>query len=355
LTTIELRRGEQAVRIGILTAGGDAAGCNAAIRATALMALQDGHEVLGVLDGFSGLLEEGALRPLAPPDFEGALKSGGTMLGSVRTSELAQDHGIEHFAEGITANRLDALVTIGGNGTLHVADVLSAMGLPIVGIPKTVDFDVAVTDYCIGFDTAVSVIVDSLERMETTAASHHRVLVCEVMGRDTGWLAVMGGLAGDADMVLIPESPTSLEAIMARLEARLARGARSSVVVVAEGVTVDGVLDPSVPDAYDRSGHVELSRREIGEHLADAIAQASGLETRSTALGYIQRGGRPIASDRLWATRLGAAAYRAISQGRFASCTAVIDGAVELIAMHEVVATTRSVPLELLELFDALS
>ena len=342
------------MRIGIVTAGGDAAGTNAAIRAVALSAMRDGNEVLGVLDGWAGLSPGGTVIDLDEGTLKGALSSGGTMLGSIRTSESPDDHGFDTFAAGIESNRLDALVVIGGDGSLFVADHLASRGLPMVGIPKTVDFDVSVTDYCIGFDTAVSVVVESLERMHTTAASHHRVLVCEVMGRDTGWLALMGGLAGGADLMLIPEVPMSFGEISGRLEVRREVGKRSSLVVVAEGVTIDGIGTSVSDDAIDPSGHVELARREIGDHLADAIADSAGVETRSTALGYTQRGGPPVASDRIWPSRLGVAAYEAVLDKRFGCSTAVIDGETSYVPIHDLIATKRRVPADLFSLFDRL-
>ena len=199
------------MRIGVLTGGGDAAGLNAAIRAVGRTALRQGDEVAGILNGWAGLLDDGELIELEESSFIGALREGGTMLGSSRTNPLAMEDGIDTVVRNLGRHQLDALVAIGGDDTLSVAARLAERGLPVVGLPKTVDYDLAVTEYCIGFETAVGIISEALDRLHTTAASHHRTMVCEVMGRDTGWLAVMGGIAGGADLIVIPEFEVEID------------------------------------------------------------------------------------------------------------------------------------------------
>ena len=338
------------MRIGILTGGGDAAGLNAAIRAVGRSALRRGDEVLGVVNGWAGLLGDGELRTLDDAAFVGALREGGTLLGSSRTNPLAMDDGIEQVMATMAARELDALVAIGGDDTLSVAAALSARGLPVVGIPKTVDYDLAVTEYCLGFESAVAIVAEALDRLHTTAASHHRVMVCEVMGRDTGWLAVMGGIAGGADLVIIPEFPRSLEDVFGALAERRSKGKLSSIVVVAEGASIEGLeLGSDEPGLVDAFGHVALAERSVGERLAAAIRAGTGLDTRATVLGHVQRGGSPVAADRIWPTRLGLAASDALAEGRTGLCAVVLDGRVALVPIAEVVASQKRVPADLYE------
>jgi len=235
-----------------------------------------------------------------------------------------------------------------------VAARLAERGAHVVGIPKTVDFDLAVTEYCIGFDSAVAIVAESLERLHTTAASHHRVLVCEVMGRDTGWLAVMGGIAGGADLCLIPEFPLHLEEIVARIAARDAQGTTSSIIVVAEGAQIAG-LTAEAGGPADAFGHQNLARRALGERLADAIESATGHESRATVLGHVQRGGSPVATDRIWPSRLGMAAVDAIRADTTAVAAAVVANAEQLVPLGDLVAEQKRVPASIYQVFEALS
>ena len=220
--------------------------------------------------------------------------------------------------QNLEKHKLDALVAIGGDDTLSVAARLAEQHARVVGVPKTMDNDLSVTDYCIGFDSAVSVVTEALDRLHTTAASHHRVMVCEVMGRDTGWVAVMGGLAGGADMIIIPEFSVTLDEVVARLEVRRQGGSDFSIIVVAEGVEMDGLQSKDEAEgARDAFGHVQLSRRGVGESLGRIIEERTGHETRATVLGHVQRGGSPTAYDRIWATRVGAKAYELVVEGLF--------------------------------------
>ena len=338
------------MRVGLLTGGGDAAGLNAAIRAVARPALAAGHTVVGVRNGWAGLTGDGDLVEMSRGAFSGILQLGGTILGTSRVNPMKRDGGLEECLGNLRAARLDALVAIGGDDTLSVAAWLAAQGAPVVGVPKTMDNDLSVTDYCIGFDSAVSIVTEALDRLHTTAASHHRVMVVEVMGRDTGWVAVMGGLAGGADMIIIPEFPLTIDEVVEHLDRRRAQGSDFSIIVVAEGVQMlgDGGDDDDAPK--DAFGHAQLSKRGVGERLAAIIEERTGHETRTTVLGHTQRGGTPTAYDRIWATRVGAAAYTLVADGRWGTMPVVRAGAVDVAAISDVVAEQRRVPAELYEL-----
>lgn len=342
------------MRIAVLTGGGDAAGLNAAIRAVGRRAMRGGDEVVGVVNGWAGLLGDGEVRPLDDRSLGGILSVGGTMLGSSRTNPLALDGGVEEVMATLSSRGIDALVSIGGDDTLSVAAALAAKGGRVVGIPKTVDFDLAVTEYCIGFDTAVGIVAESLDRLHTTADSHHRVMVCEVMGRDTGWLAVMGSLAGGADVCVIPEFPMTLTDVIERVATRDASHRTSSIIVVAEGATIMG-LDAEAGGPTDAFGHVQLSRRAVGERLADAIRDATGHDARATVLGHVQRGGSPAAPDRIWPTRLGIAAVDALRAGSSGMAACVIAHQVALAPLGDLVAAQKRVPADLYATVDAVS
>jgi ATP-dependent phosphofructokinase / diphosphate-dependent phosphofructokinase len=338
------------MRIAMLTGGGDAPGLNAAIRAVARLAIAAGDTVVGVRNGWAGLTGEGDLVEMSRSAFSGILQLGGTILGSSRVNPLKHDGGLDECLANLRTGGVDALVAIGGDDTLGVASRLAEQGAPVVGVPKTMDNDLSVTEYCIGFDSAVRIVTEALDRLHTTAASHHRVMVVEVMGRDTGWVAVMGGLAGGADMILIPEFPVGLDDTVEHLDRRRARGSDFSILVVAEGVTMEGVTGSDGGSATDAFGHAQLSKRGVGERLAAMIEERTGHETRTTVLGYTQRGGTPTAYDRIWATRVGAAAYTLAAEGRWGMMPVVRDGAVDIATIREVVAEQRRVPAELYEL-----
>ena len=337
----------RAARIGVVTAGGDAPGLNAAIRAIGRRAMDEGDDVVGILNGWSGLLEPGGHRLLRPRDLAGLLPRGGTILGSSRTPPLTGEASLRRLLDEIERLRLDALIAIGGDGTLSLARRLGDAGVRVVGVPKTIDFDVVGTEVCIGFDSAVAVVVEALDRLHTTAASHHNVMVLETMGRDTGWLAAMGGLAGGADVMCLPEFPVAIDEVAARLLARRHAGKLSSLVVVAEGSSIPGIVD--APVVLDAAGHPVMARRAIGEKVATAIASMTGFETRATVLGHVQRGGSPVATDRLWATRLGAEAHR-LAQTGAATAVAVRRGDVCTASLAELTETRRRVPRSLYEL-----
>ena len=283
------------------------------------------------------------------PLFSGILQLGGTVLGSSRVNPMKREGGREEVLRNLQRHGIEALVAIGGDDTLSVAAWLAGQGVHVVGVPKTMDNDLLVTEYCIGFDSAVSVVTEALDRLHTTATSHHRVMVCEVMGRDTGWVAVMGGLAGGADMIIIPEFRVTVDEVVAHLDVRQSAGSDFSIIVVAEGVEMQGLpsKDEGMRDAF---GHVQLARRGVGETLARIIEERTGHETRATVLGHVQRGGSPSAYDRIWATRVGNGAYDLVLAGRWGDMPVVRCGAVETARIADVVAAQRRVPRELYEL-----
>lgn len=339
------------MRVGVLTGGGDAPGLNAAIRAIGRAALAAGDTVAGVRNGWGGLVGDGDVIDLDRRALAGILPLGGTILGSSRVNPMERPGGREQVLANFERSRLDALVAIGGDDTLKVAAWLAGQGLPVVGVPKTMDNDLSVTEYCIGFDSAVGIVSEALDRLHTTAASHHRNMVVEVMGRDTGWVAVLGGLAGGADLILIPEFALTLDEVLTHLEARRQAGSDSSIIVIAEGVEMEGMAGgDDAGGERDAFGHVRLGKRGVGEWLADAIERRTGHEARTTVLGYTQRGGSPSAHDRIWATRVGAFAYGLVQERTFGMMPVVRAGAVDRAPIAAVVAEQRRVPRELYEL-----
>jgi len=339
------------MRIGVLTGGGDAPGLNAAIRAVARRSFQLGHQLSGVKNGWAGCLEEGLIEELTPADVRGILPLGGTILGTSRTNPLKEEDGIARAIAALKHNGIDALVPIGGDDTLSVAAALHAAGFQTVGVPKTIDNDLSVTEFCIGFDTAVGVVTEALDRLHTTASAHHRVMVVEVMGRDTGWVGLVGGLAGGADLIIIPEFPSTLAEVVAHLYRRRGDGKLFSIIVVAEGAKIQDLeQEADSHSEKDAFGHVRLSKRGIGDLLAGSVERETGFETRVTVLGHLQRGGSPSPTDRLWATRLGVAAVELVTAGKSGVIPIRRNGDVEVVPLAEVVKETRRVPRELYDL-----
>ena len=339
------------MRIGILTGGGDAPGLNAAIRGVARRAFQLGHQLSGVQNGWAGCLEDGMIGELTPDGVRGILPMGGTILGTSRTNPLKEKDGVTKALATLHRNGIQGIVPIGGDDTLSVAQALHEAGFPTVGVPKTIDNDLSVTEFCIGFDTAVGVVTEALDRLHTTASAHHRVMVVEVMGRDTGWVALAGGLAGGADLIIIPEFPLGLPDVVSHLYRRRGEGKLFSIIVVAEGAHIpelqanaDGLA------AKDAFGHVQLAKRGIGEALASRVEIETGFETRVTVLGHLQRGGSPSPTDRIWATRLGVRAAELISSGKSGVIPIRRNGEVEVVTLAEVVKETRRVPKEMYDL-----
>ena len=342
------------MRIGVLTGGGDAPGLNAAIRAVARRAFQKGIQVTGVKNGWAGVLGNGDMEDLTAASVRGILPLGGTILGTSRTNPLKEPGGIEQVIKLLRSRYIDGLVAIGGDDTLSVAAAMSDAGYPVVGVPKTIDNDLSVTEFCIGFDTAVGIVVESLDRLHTTASAHHRVMVVEVMGRDSGWVGMVGGLAGGADMIIIPEFSVELDAVVEHLKKRRSEGKDFSIIVIAEGVKMPA-LEPAMAVAAaaekrDAFGHVRLAKQGIGEALSNRIEEATGFETRVTVLGHLQRGGSPSPVDRIWSTRLGVAATDLLADREAGVIPIRKDGQVAVVALRDVIAQPRHVPRELYEL-----
>ncbi|HEV2075860.1 MAG TPA: 6-phosphofructokinase [Thermoleophilaceae bacterium] len=336
------------MRIGVLTGGGDCPGLNAVIRAIVRKGLDGhGHTLLGFRDGWRGVLEDSA-EELTIESTRGILPRGGTILGSSRTNPYRHPDGESRVRDVLEGRRLDGVIAIGGEDTLGVAARLHASGLPVMGVPKTIDNDLGATDMTFGFDTAVQVATDAIDRLHTTAESHNRILVVEVMGRNAGWIALHAGLAGGADVILIPERPFDIEEACDLLRRRHARGRYFSIVVVAEGAApAEGTLELREGPA-DEFGHVRLGG--IGQVLEREIEERTGFETRATVLGHIQRGGTPTAFDRVLATRLGAAAIDAASERRWGMMPALRSMRIELAPLAEAVEELRTVPPEEYEL-----
>ena len=343
------------MRIGVLTGGGDCPGLNAAIRAVVRRADEYGWDTLGFLNGWAGLLGEGMPKPLDSGDVSGILPLGGTMLGTSRTNPMKNPEHMEQVARNFERHKLDALVAIGGDDTLSVASKLFDLGLKTVGVPKTMDNDLGETDFCIGFNSAVSIVTDALDKLHTTASSHHRVMIVEVMGRDAGWVAVFGGLAGGADYILIPEEDVPLERVAESLRNRRERGKDSSIIVVSEGAKFPDVEVELSDGATDSFGHVRLDRRNVGETVAREIEKRTGFETRTTVLGHLQRGGSPTVFDRILATRTGAAAVDYIKQGKFGYMGALKGTEIVPVRLKDVVARTRTVDMDLWRLASTFS
>jgi ATP-dependent phosphofructokinase / diphosphate-dependent phosphofructokinase len=332
-----------AKRIGILTGGGDCPGLNAVIRAVARRSLARGYDVVGVRDGWRGLVDE-ALEPLGPREISGLLPRGGTILGTTRTNPYKLDGGPERVRETFQRAGLDALVAIGGEDTLGVAARLhEEHAFPVVGVPKTIDNDLSGTDYTFGFDTAVFIATEAIDRLHTTAESHNRVMVVEVMGRHTGWIAVVSGIAGGADVILIPEQPISIDEACDDIRRRHERGKDFSIVVVSEGYELEGIAQDGEIDEF---GHVRLSQRGVGDALARQIEERTGFETRVTVLGHVQRGGSPTPRDRVLATRFGLKAADLAHEGKFGRMAALQGDQIVDVSLQEATAELKTVPPE---------
>ncbi len=308
------------MRVGVLTGGGDCPGLNAVIRAVVRKGVKEyGMDFIGFRDGWRGPLDNDTT-PLGVPQVRGILPRGGTILGSSRTNPFAVEGGVEQIKDVLASNGCDALVTIGGEDTLGVATKLAELGVNVVGVPKTIDNDLSGTDFTFGFDTAVNIAMEAIDRLHTTAESHHRVLVVEVMGRHAGWIALHCGLAGGANIICIPERPFDLEKVCAQVESRFATH-YSPIIVVAEGaVPKEGTMSLSGGET-DAFGHVRLGG--IGDALAKAIEESTGKEARAVVLGHIQRGGTPTAFDRWLATRFGLHAAQAVHERDFGMMVAL--------------------------------
>lgn len=332
------------MRIGVLTGGGDCPGLNAVIRAVVRKGVQVyGDEFVGFRDGWRGPME-GDTMPLDVAAVRGILPRGGTILGSSRTNPYKTDNGERRILDTVSRLGVDGLVVVGGEDTLGVATRLAATGLPVVGVPKTIDNDLGATDYTFGFDTAVTIATEAIDRLHTTAESHHRVLIVEVMGRHTGWIAWHSGVAGGANAILIPERPFHIDEVCTLIEHRFASH-YAPIIVVAEGaLPVKGTLPPRNGEV-DAFGHLRLSG--IGNLLESEIAQRTGKEARTTVLGHVQRGGSPTSFDRVLATRFGLHAVDALHDGHFGQMVALHGTSIDLVPLSEATSKLKLVPPEL--------
>ena len=331
------------MKVGILTGGGDCPGLNAVIRAAGRRVMTRNGEVVGVLEGWKGLVE-GLFEPLGPREISGLLPRGGTILRTTRTNPFKVDGGVEKVLANFEREGFDALVAIGGEDTLGVAARLhEEHDFPVVGVPKTIDNDLSATDYTFGFDTAVTVATEAIDRLHTTAESHNRVMVVEVMGRHTGWIAVVSGIAGGADMILIPEQPVSIEDACKEIRHRHERGKDFSIVVVSEGYELEGMSDAQDVDQF---GHISLSERGVGAALAHQIEARTGYETRVTVLGHVQRGGSPTPRDRVLATRYGLKAADLVEARKFGRMAALHGDEIVDVSLAEATAKLKTVPTE---------
>ena len=335
------------MRIGVLTGGGDCPGLNAVIRAVTRRSLERGREVVGIREGWRGLVD-GRFHELGPREISGILPRGGTIIGTSRTNPYRTDGGVEAVLEHFSGRGLGALVAIGGEDTLGVAARLhEEHGFPVVGVPKTIDNDLSATDYTFGFDTAVTIATEAIDRLHTTAEAHNRVMVVEVMGRHTGWIAVMSGIAGGADVILIPEQPMTVEECCDELERRHGRGKDFSIVVVSEGYELtyasgERQAVSQEPVATDQFGHVRLGG--VGDALAREIEGRTGYETRVTVLGHVQRGGSPTPRDRVLATRFGLHAADLVHEGDFGKMAALRGDQITSVPLRDAVAKLKTVP-----------
>jgi ATP-dependent phosphofructokinase / diphosphate-dependent phosphofructokinase len=330
------------MRIGVLTGGGDCPGLNAVIRAVVRKGAGEyGHEFVGYRDGWRGPLEDDR-RPLGVPEVRGILPRGGTILGSSRTNPFAEDGGPDRIAANLDAAGVDGLIAIGGEDTLGAASRLyTEHGLNVVGVPKTIDNDLSATDYTFGFDTAVNIAMEAIDRLHTTADSHHRVLIAEVMGRHAGWIAVHAGLAGGANIILIPEREFDIEAVCELVGRRFASHF-APIIVVAEGAQPIGGMPDADKAPTDAFGHVRLGG--VGHWLEGEIERRTGKETRATVLGHVQRGGTPTAFDRVLATRFGLHAIDAVHEGRWGTMAALRGTEIKLVELTEATAELKTVP-----------
>lgn len=330
-------------RIGVLTGGGDCPGLNPVIRGVVRKAYLEGYEVLGIKNGWKGIID-GDIAPLDLRSVSGILPKGGTILGTSRTNPYKKEGAVQKVKDNFKKFELDALIAIGGEDTLGVANKLVKEGLKVVGVPKTIDNDLSETDYTFGFDTAVNIVTECIDRLHTTAESHNRIMVVEVMGRHAGWIAVHGGIAGGADVILIPEVPINIDEVCSIIKKRHAQGKNFSIVVVAEGAKLDENSEVLQEEKLDDFGHVRLGG--IGQVLGEMIEKKTGFETRVTVLGHIQRGGSPTAFDRVLGTRFGVKAVDLVKQGKFGYMVSLKGVNIEAVPIEKAVGTLKTVDMD---------
>ncbi len=335
-------------KIGILTGGGDCPGLNPVIRAVVKKSLLEGYTVVGIKNGWKGLVENDSV-PLDINAVSGILPKGGTILGTSRTNPYKKEGVLSKVKENFKKLELYALVAVGGEDTLGVAEKLTKDGLPnIVGVPKTIDNDLSATDYTFGFDTALNVATECIDRLHTTAESHHRIIVAEVMGRNAGWIAIEAGIAGGADVILIPEIPIDIEEVCGLIKKRHGRGKTFSIVVVAEGAQFKNSTMVTQEQKLDAFGHVRLGG--IGEALAGEIEKRTGYETRVSVLGHIQRGGSPTAFDRVLGTRFGVKAVELVKNKKFGRMVALQGIKIIDVPLADAVKALKTVDMELYDI-----
>ncbi|HDN86183.1 MAG: 6-phosphofructokinase [Candidatus Omnitrophota bacterium] len=335
------------MRIGVLTGGGDCPGLNSVIRAIVRKASNFNDTIIGIRYGWKGLLEKDYLT-LDLNSVSGILPKGGTILGTSRTNPYKKENGPQIVKDNFKELALDALIAIGGEDTLGVANNLYKEGLNIVGVPKTIDNDLSATDFTFGFDTAVNIVMECIDRLHTTAESHNRIMVVEVMGRHAGWIATYAGIAGGADYILIPEIPIDLDEVCTSIKNRHERGKNFSIIVIAEGARFKDESLYVQEKKVDEFGHVRLGG--IGHALGKLIEKNTGFETRVTVLGHIQRGGSPTAFDRILGTRYGVKAYDLIKEGKFGKMVALRGNQIVEVSLEEATAKLKTVDLELYEI-----
>ncbi len=333
--------------VGLLTGGGDCPGLNPVIRAVVRRAMRDGIQVVGIRNGWKGLIEKAAF-PLDLNSVSGILHKGGTILGTSRTNPYKDPAQLASLRENFKLLHLDALIAVGGEDTLGVATRLVREGFPIVGVPKTIDNDLSETDYTFGFDTAVNIATESIDRLHTTAESHNRIMVVEVMGRHAGWIAVHAGIAGGADFILIPELPIDIEEVISAIRKRHDRGKTFSIIVVAEGAEFAKGQALQKDKKLDAFGHIRLGG--IGDALGEMIEAKTGFETRVTVLGHVQRGGTPTAFDRVLGTRFGVKAVELVLAGQWGKMVSLKGNTIVPVPIEAATKKLKTVDMELYEI-----
>jgi 6-phosphofructokinase 1 len=351
-------------KIGVLTGGGDCPGLNAVIRAVVRKSIQYNWEIIGIKNGWKGLIN-GEIELLTDYSVSGILPKGGTIIGTSRTNPFNNKEDVQRLTENIKKFGIDAIVAIGGDDTLSVANKLHEMGIPVVGVPKTIDNDLSGTDYTFGFDTAITIVTEAIDRLHTTAESHHRVIVVEVMGRHAGWIATMAGIAGGADEILIPEVPFDIKEVCGHLKDRYDRGKKFSIIAVAEGAhpKVENTSNNNIETSNENIGEsglvIQTKEKDafgnlrlggIGHTLAKEIEKRMGVETRVTILGHVQRGGTPTAHDRVLATRFGVAAVDSIKNENFGIMVALQGDKIVPVKLEDAVSKSKTVDMELYEI-----
>jgi 6-phosphofructokinase 1 len=338
------------MKVGILTSGGDAPGLNAVIRAIVRKGLDYKFDIIGIYNGWKGIKEED-YRELGVKEISGIIHRGGTILGTSRYSPFEEEGGKEKLMENILKADFDSIISIGGEGSMHVAQLALEAGVNVIGVPKTIDNDIYGTDYSFGFDTAVNIATEAVDRLHTTAESHHRIMILEVMGRHAGWIALYSGIAGGADVVLIPEKKIKIEEVIDVIKLRYTRGKPFSIIVVAEGAQFDEEdlktfkSNPKDSEKMDEHGRPRLGG--ISKFLADEIEERSGFETRATILGHVQRGGVPSAFDRILGTRLGVYAMEMVKKKKFGRMAALRANDIIDIPIKEAISKLKTVDLDI--------